>query len=288
MAQAGHIPLSAVLERLPSLIADGNPRVVDAAVRVASHVADHPAVAATRDGWTRWVRKTFARRARALGLVSRARDDEDTRLLRPNLVALVARETGDDRLVREAKRLAERWLADRKAVEPEVVESILGIAGRHADEALWRRLRDQAVGNPDRRDRGRLLHALASTPDPVLVEKNLSLVLGDDFSLREASALLRGAMKHDETRELAWTWLKTHFDAVLARTPRFFARALPSLARHFCDEAHRKEAEAFFQPRVARVPGGPRTLAEALERVTLCMAQAEAHSDALTRFLQRQ
>jgi alanyl aminopeptidase len=60
---------------------------------------------------------------------------------------------------------------------------------------------------------------------------------------------------------------------------------LPMTATAFCDEQHRDEAAAFFKDRAAKAVGGPRMLAQALERVSLCIARRQAQEPEVAAFL---
>ena len=55
----------------------------------------------------------------------------------------------------------------------------------------------------------------------------------------------------------------------------------------FCDDAHRADADTFFSPRAAKVDNGPKTLAQALESVDLCIASQKHHLPSTTEFLKK-
>ena len=52
------------------------------------------------------------------------------------------------------------------------------------------------------------------------------------------------------------------------------------MASLFTDAEHLADAEAFFTPRAAQLPGGPRNLAHVLERIRLNIALKEAQRNA--------
>src|SRR5205085_2705931 len=95
-------------------------------------------------------------------------EDEETRLLRPELLRLVAGEGEDPALAADARRLAERWLADHRADEPDLVETVLSVAARRGDRALFDRFHAAARQATDPREREQLLNVLGSFQDPVL------------------------------------------------------------------------------------------------------------------------
>jgi alanyl aminopeptidase len=60
------------------------------------------------------------------------------------------------------------------------------------------------------------------------------------------------------------------------------------MASGFCDAAHRADAEAFFKTRTTSQEGGPRTYAQAMEGIDLCIARRATHQPSVKAFLARQ
>src|SRR5262249_30696205 len=135
------------------------------------------------------------------------------------------------------------------------------------------------------RDRTRILHALALFRDPKLARSALELVLSDEFDARESTTILFTAAQWPTTRPLAWDFVKTRFDALAARWPADTLAFLPFVATSFCDEAHLADMTAFFKDRSAKIPGGPRILAQATETTQLCIAYKKAHQASASKVL---
>jgi hypothetical protein len=92
-------------------------------------------------------------------------------------------------------------------------------------------------------------------------------------------------MDRPNLRAQAWDWLKANFDGVLARVPAHHGQArVLGLVGAFCDEAHAQDAEAFLGPRAAKIDGGPRALAQALEGVRLCAAKRQQQAPSARAF----
>jgi hypothetical protein len=84
------------------------------------------------------------------------------RLLRRSLVDVTARLGREPQLEREAVALAGRWPEDPSAADPDLVPTLLGVAGGAADRVLFDRLRDEALRTTDRERRERLLGGLGA------------------------------------------------------------------------------------------------------------------------------
>ena len=237
--------------------------------------------------YARFIRKMYGQKARALGLKAKPSDNDETRLLRPTLVRLVAREGEDGELIAETGKLTRRWLEDRRAIDADMVDVIIRVAARNGDRALFERFQAEAKKMQDRRERVRLLRAMGSFRDVEIVKAALSIVLSSDFDPRESMTLLRGALEDQKTRVVAYDFMKQNFDALIAKLPRDPGTRFLRMVASFCDEEHRGDVEAFFGARSKKFTGGPRALAQALERISLCSAFRHAQQPSLTAFLKQ-
>ena len=285
MAAAGAMPMSDALALVPRFSGARERETVNATLRIASDIREHLVPADVLPNYARFISKTYGERARALGWSGKAGDGEDLQLLRSDLVPFVAQEGNEPALQAEARRLALRWLDDRSAVSADLVGPLLQVAARHGDRALFDRFRDAARAATVRRDRARLLNSLGSFSDPALVREALALFLSADFDPRESDGILFSASQWETSRPLVWEFVTTNYDAIVARLPHEQTGIMPFFGASFCDPDRRKEVEAFFKDRAAKLPGGPRNLAQALEGIDLCIASKTAQEPGVREFL---
>jgi alanyl aminopeptidase len=282
----GRLPIADALATLPPLAADPRREVVSRTAAAMTRLRPHLIPPAQKANYVRLVQKLYGARARSLGWATRPGDDEDKRLLRAALVPLVADHGEDAALADEATRLAKAWLRDRKAVSVDLSDAVLDSAAHAGDAALFDAYLAEAP-KADRADRDRLLRALAHFRHPPLTARLLGLVLDDRFDAREMSFLPLVAGEWPETRELTWSFMQSHFDALVKRLGGESVAFFPWITPGFCDEPHRAEAEAFFGPRITSLPGGPRVLAQALEATTVCDRYVRAQAASAASFLRR-
>src|SRR5207245_2150538 len=120
LVEAGRVDFADALALVPSLAQDPRRLVATVAARLLGELRDHLVEPSLLPAYARLITKTFGARAHQLGWVTRPGDDEDTRLLRPVLLSLVADEGADAALLAEARELTQRWLGDHTTVGPEV------------------------------------------------------------------------------------------------------------------------------------------------------------------------
>jgi cytosol alanyl aminopeptidase len=286
LVRSGHMKEGEVLALVPGIVEEGNRHLVGMTTGLVAGLSDELVSDELRPNYRRFVTKTFVPRAKTLGWQPKPGEDDGTRLLRPGLVALAARE-GESGLATEARKLTEAWLTDRKAIDHDLVGTVLNIGSRNADFPLWEKLHAEAKKVTDRKERGQLLDAMASVTDPKLIEQNFAIVLSDEFDPREAHTLLFGASNDPKTRQMAYDFMKANYDRIVGRMPKDWGAQLSGMAGRFCDAQHHADAEQFFKEKVQTKTGGPRILAQTLEGISLCEASRSAQQPSVSAFLKK-
>ena len=208
-------------------------------------LSDHYVPETLRPHYQRVIRATFGARARKLGWEPRPDESDETRLLRPGLASMVAEDGEDPVLLGQARKLAEKWLTDRKAIPPELVGSVLEAAARGGDRALWEKFHAAAKAEKDRRDRNALLGAMGGFVDKADRGGELpDRPVGRLRPARVADPASTAPASDRRTRQAAYEFVKQHNDEIVARMPRDFGVAAGRRRRQL------------LRPRAPRRPGG--------------------------------
>jgi alanyl aminopeptidase len=284
MERAGKLSAAQMLTFLAPFAADPDRHVVSEALGTVASLRDEQVPEGQQPQYAKLVRELFGKRAHALGLQPKKGEDEETALLRPQLIETVGDQGEDPQLAAGARKLAAAWLEKRAAVSAEMVPAVLLLAAQHGDRAFFEQLRTAARKEQDRTDRQRMLTALGQFRDPALAKEAQALVLANDLDIRETLGILFAQSREPATRESAYAFLKTNFDALLQRAPRDAAANFPGTTR-FCDDAHFADLRDFFTGREEKITGGPRKLSQALETLRLCAALAKQQSASVGAFL---
>lgn len=284
LARSGRLPTGTLLGWFGGIAKEGNQHLVGLTASYTAGLETNMVAPDSKAKYQRFVAKTFGDRAHQLGWKPKANDSDDVRLMRSAIVPLVARDAKDPLAV-EARKLTEAWLGDRKAIDHDLVSAVLATAALHGDRALFDKLRAEAKKTTDRTQRTQMLSALGEFRDPKLLEEAFALAFDADLDPREALLPLHAAANDSATAEQAWTFVKASFDKIMTRLPKDSGASLTSVASTFCDGAHRQDVEQFFAPKIARSTGGPRTLAQVVEHISLCEATKAAQQPSVTKFL---
>ncbi len=242
-----------------------------------------------RDRYAAWIRSLYQSRARELGWLPRPGESQETRLLRIEIVPLVATRGADSELALQAQKLASEWLQNRSALDSDMVVPVLSTSAWDGDRAFFDQLVTALKESKVQRERLWIADAFTSFRNPALARAALALFFAPGIDPREIERNLFGAPP--ETRQLVWDFVRQNFHKLNSTLPGArgipFGARLPLSASGFCDAAHRDEVGAFFQPRIASLPGGARNLANTLEDIRLCAARAEVVRPVVEAFLRK-
>jgi aminopeptidase N len=281
----GDVPLGEAMKLVPTTAADPHRLIIRRGLQLLSDIKLERLPEADRTRYRAWLRDLYAPRARALGWTPKPGEGDDVKQLRSELLGVAAVAGQDPALIQEGSRLARAWLADRKAVHPEVAWTAVRVAARSGDRALFDTLLAQARAAKDRNERVRMLGTLGVFRDVALVKEALALVSGNEFDVRETLTILYSAFYGSESRAQAWDFYRQHFDALSTRLRSDELNGLIEMVGDLCDEQRRAEAEAFLRSRVEKIEGGPRSLARTLESIQLCIESERRNQPGVREFL---
>jgi aminopeptidase N len=230
-----------------------------------------------RPSYEAFLRSLYGPRLAAVGFDPRvgahAQDPPDRQKLRVDLLRFIALEARD-RTVRS--RLSEAASAFLRGEAAALDTALYGIAlqahAQDGDLTTTQALFERALSTEDDSVRGASLEAAAGS----LRQADADWVLAhlDDKRLRQPETLqiLNILMLFPETRDQAFAWLGTHFDALTKDTGVFTASAVASLPKHFCSADKAAEIDRVYRPRVRRAGRGELAFDRMLEGIRVCEA----------------
>jgi len=280
-----YMPLGEAMALAPKFAQDPSRAVVTKTLAIVGGLDNHLVPENLKPNYRRYLSNLFKQRALRLGWNAKPNEDDDTHLLRPVLFRVLANQAEDAEFIAHARELANAWLEDRHAVEPDLAATVLVASAKHGGRTFFDRLYAQAKKETDENSQGNILSAMGSFRDPEIAKTALPLLLSDEFDKRQSIAILFSASNTPETRDVAYDFVKQNWDALIAKLPNDFVGSLPFVAADYCDEAHRENVEAFFRDRVTKTMGGPRNLQQALEVISLCIANKHANQPSVMEFL---
>jgi cytosol alanyl aminopeptidase len=283
----GYMTIGDAMALMPKFAADPDGRVVSKTIGIVGNLDDFLVPESLLPKYRKYLSDLYQARADKLGWSSKPGESDDDRLLRPTLLRTVANRAEDAQLIAQARQLANAFLSDRKAVNPDMVGAVLSTAARHGDRAFFDRLHAEAKKETDENRQGTMISAMGQFPDPAILKDAFSTLLNGEVDPRVGIGVLFSAPAGSVANRQAYEFVKTNWDALLAKLPGTYGSFLPFVAAGFCSDQQRSEVQAFFVDRAAKVPGGPRNLQQTLEGISLCVANKQANQASVVDFLNK-
>ena len=268
LVRAGSMSASRAIEWMRMAGRAHDRHIVVAAIGLGEFLRDTLVIDSNRSNFSALIRQTFGPRAKALGFTPKQGEGDDDQLLRRALLRFVGRE--DPALASQARKLALAWIADRKSIDPGMVDAVLMVAAQTGGAVIFDAFLAEAKATSDALDRRNLMTALFSFSDPALARKGMALLLDPSFDARESWTALRYSFYSNPTRRETNAFIVANFDALAKSVSREQPGWWPSYASGLCSENDSVETTAFWKDRFKDYPGAERELAKAVETIDLC------------------
>jgi aminopeptidase N len=194
----------------------------------------------------------LAPRFAQLGWDEKAAESVEDRQLRGELAQALS-DYGDAAVIAAGRARFARLAADPSSVPTSLIDAVVNIAGRHADQATYDTLKGLAERALTTEEKFRYYRALGRVLDPALADQALRLA-----SASAVPQIIRNDIVADVARsdhlDAAWAYAREHSDALLADMTvgagsRYFGRIVETSA----SAAQADELEDFVK---ARLPEG--------------------------------
>jgi len=223
--------------------------------------------------------------AARLGWSLRPEESDLVRELRGEILRAMGTLGNDPQVQRVAR---ERYASGEatSTLDPNVLTAVIGIVAHAGGEAEYDQFlaRFKAAQTPQ--DEQRYLRALADFRTPDLILRTLDLSLNGEVRTQDAPFLVRDLLLSVHSRELAWAFVKEHWEEMERLYPfqsglRRLCEGITGLAT----PALETDVRAFFAPRT--VPFGGKTLEQYLERLRVAVSFQEREATPLRTYLAR-
>ena len=163
-------------------------------------------------GLQRQVRNLIQPALDAIGWDPRPGESEDDSQLRATLVRGLAVLGNDPKAQEEANARFQRYLDDPRSVDPNLVPALIGVAAFTGDEAEYERFVERYTKARTPQEEQRFLFARSEFQQPELLRRTLEDSLTDAVRTQDAPYLIAAVMMNRDGSELAWRFVKEHWD----------------------------------------------------------------------------
>jgi puromycin-sensitive aminopeptidase len=288
LVRAGKAPIEAFLDVADALGEETDYDVIDGLAGPLD-VIDEQVAAPGSEAQQRfrdWIARRFGPQLERLGWEAVPGEDDPTRLRRAAIVRLIGGVAEAPAVLAEARRRLDAYLADRRALEPNLADPVASLAARVGDEALYERYRTVVAAAETPQERRRFLLNLASFRAPATVRRTLEAVLTPEVPTQDVAFLLMRLLANPAGRAEAWTFMKKRWTALRRRVPPLMISRLVEATPALREPRYGAEVRAFF--RTHPVPEAARAVKQALEVFRLNAELRRRTAPGLGRWLGRE
>ena len=279
---AGEMSMDDFFTAMPAIAAADNWRVATAALPDVFKIRDFVIAEQDRGSIQAQLLDWYGPRLDELQAMEELTPDQIQ--FKSRLREILALDARDEMLREEFRNAAIAWSGydgdetiQADAVDPNDLDTALIVAVEEIGSPFVALLWQHFLKSTDMSRRQSLLVAMAASSDPEVSRTMLDRVLSPDLKDNEIYYVLFTQSFRPQTRDGFWQWLQADMDGVLDRIPTWRKGGVPRLVGSFCSEDAAAEIEAVFDPFIHDLESGPRSLANAAERIRLCSAFADAH-----------
>jgi puromycin-sensitive aminopeptidase len=282
MTVAGLMPLTAYLDLTARFRAERDKNVWS--ILIASLNAVNRLLAAEdRSGFAALVRDRVAPAFAALGWSARPGEDELTRQLRGDLARALG-VLGDDPAVQaRAAELHAAALRDPAAVDPNLLPAVIATLAHAGDAQRYEAFLQAFRSAKTPQEEQRYLYALAGFRDGGLLRQTLERTINGEIRTQDAPFVVRSMLMNVYARELAWDFIKRHWDTMDRLYPKHGMRRLAEGVTGLATRELEADVRAFFDAKKPQFGG--KVLDQYLEQLHVAVVLRERELGALTKYV---
>ncbi|MFN8544283.1 MAG: M1 family metallopeptidase [Candidatus Binatia bacterium] len=217
----------------------------------------------TQHAFREWIIDRYGPALTALGWTPAVGEDDRTRLRRAALLRIVGGVAEAPGAMGEARQRLDFYLGDRSSLEPNLADSVVGLAARTGDVALYDRYRDVVAAARTPQERRRFLLSLPAFRVPAAIQRTLRAVVTPEIPTQDVAFVLMRLLQNPAAREQAWRTMTTRWSALSRRIPPLMLSRLVEATPALREPRFAREVRAFFAAHP--VPEAERAVRQARE-----------------------
>jgi puromycin-sensitive aminopeptidase len=282
LAQAGLMPATEYLDLTGRFTAETD-RNVWVVVTGSFGYVNRVIAESSRVGLEALVRKRVGPAAELLGWEPEPGESELTRQLRGDLLRAVGTLGNDPEVQERARALYARHLADDAPVDANVLPAVIAIIAACGGEQEYADFLQRFKSARTPQEEQRYLYALAGFRQPELIRQTLGRTINGEIRSQDAPFVIRSMLIGVYSRELAWSFVKEHWEAMARQYPGSAYRRMYEGVTALVGPAWEQDVRDFFPSR--KIVLGGKTLEQYLEQLQIAVRFQERESTALAAHL---
>jgi len=267
--RVGRQPVGDYLAFARGLQPDRNRAVVEDLLGGLHFIGEYLVSDGDRDEYRNWLQQYLTPAMKDVGYEPKPRESDEQRTLRSRLFDALGYDARDPETLEEARKIADKALADPASVDTEMAGGAFALAALNGDSAFYDRVM-AATKNPKSPELYyTYLFTLPRFNDPKLLQRTLDFAISPEVRSQDSLRVITTVMRNPAGRDLAWDFVRSHWDAIAKAGGPFASAAVVGATSVFCDTGMRDQVTEFFSTH--QVAAAERTYKQSIERINNCV-----------------
>lgn len=267
--RVGREPVGDYLAFIQGLQADRNRAVLEDVLGRLNYIGQYLVSDSDRDSYRAWLRQFLAPAMKEAGWEPKPGDSDEQKTLRSRLVGALGYDARDPEALAQARKIADRALADASSVDHELAGSAFPLAAINAGPDFYDKVLAAMKNTKSPEEYYMYFFTLPQFTDPKLLERTLNLAISPDVRSQDALQLVTGVLGNPAGEKLAWDFIKQHWAELEKAGGPFASAQVVGATSVFCDAGMRDQVTEFFTAH--KVAAAERTYKQSIERINNCV-----------------
>jgi aminopeptidase N/puromycin-sensitive aminopeptidase len=204
-----------------------------------------------------------------LGWEPKPGESDEQRTLRARLLNALGYDARDPEALAEARKLADKALADPSSVDHELATGAFSLAALNGDAAFYDKVMAALKNTKSPEEYYTYFFTLPQFGDTKLLQRTLDFSISPDVRSQDALQLVTGVLDNPAGEKLAWDFVRQHWPELEKAGGPFASAQIVNATSVFCDAGMRDQVTEFFSAH--KVAAAERTYKQSIERINNCV-----------------
>jgi ERAP1-like C-terminal domain len=267
--RVGREPVGDYLAFAQGLQSDRNRAVLEDVLGRLNYIGQYLVSDNDRDSYRLWLRQYLTPIMKEVGYEPKPGESDEQRTLRSRLFNALGYDARDPETLEQARKIADRALADPASVDREMAGGALALAALNGDAALYDKVMAATKSPKSPEEYYMYLFALPQFTDQKLLQRTLDFAISPDVRSQDALGLVTNVMGNPAGQQLAWDFVRQHWPEIEKAGGPFASAQVVGATSVFCDAGSRDQVTEFFSAH--KVAAAERTYKQSIERINNCV-----------------
>ena len=267
--RVGREPVGDYLAFAQGLQSDRNRAVLEDVLVQLNYIGQYLVSASDRDAYRAWLRQYLTPAMKEVGYVSKPGESDEQRTLRSRLFNALGYDARDPETLEQARKIADKALADPTSVDRQLAGSAFGLAALEGDSAFYDKVMAAMKTLKSPEEYYLYLFALSQFGDPKLLRRTLEFAVSPDVRSQDALAVVTAVMGNPAGEQLAWDFVRQNWPEIEKAGGPFASAQVVGATRGFCEAGLRDQVTEFFTEHT--VAAAERTYKQSIEGINNCV-----------------